>query len=200
MPPSNPTRFAVTATKLNPPNSGHSNSDSSIVQGTIVRPQSLPNQQQQFTVVGQVVQHNSITQGIVLPSSLPEAPQLTAEALAVNSIQYDEPADLKAPPKPSDIQSTTSSTLYAIKYQETRSREYSLAMPFRSLVESFQTFSEGMTTKRPEKRKVDEVNVRDLYPRMPWHDIHACVSGLPVRDIAAHFIQVLFCRHFINHP
>lgn len=32
---------------------------------------------------------------------------------------------------------------------------------------------------------------RELYPRMPWHDIQACVTGLPARDLAAHFVQVV---------
>lgn len=32
---------------------------------------------------------------------------------------------------------------------------------------------------------------RDLYPRMPWHDVQASVSGLTARDCAAHFVQVL---------
>lgn len=189
-PISSPPRFAVTATKLNSPDSQLSEPKSPIVPGTIVRPQS--SQQQHFTVVGQVIQPNSITRGVVLSSNIPQAPQLTAETLAVNSIQYDdEPSDLKTIPKSSDIQSNAS-TLYAIKSQETRSREYSLTMPFRSLVESLQSFSEGMTTKRPEKKKIDEVNVRDVFPRMPWHDVHGCVTGLPARDLAAHFIQVLW--------
>ncbi|VDK78403.1 unnamed protein product [Litomosoides sigmodontis] len=30
---------------------------------------------------------------------------------------------------------------------------------------------------------------RNVTPRMPWHDIHACVYGSAARDIARHFIQ-----------
>lgn len=31
--------------------------------------------------------------------------------------------------------------------------------------------------------------LRDMFPRMPWHDIHAYVGGLAARDISSHFIQ-----------
>ena len=31
---------------------------------------------------------------------------------------------------------------------------------------------------------------RDMFPRMPWHDIHAFVGGVVARDIASHFVQV----------
>lgn len=30
---------------------------------------------------------------------------------------------------------------------------------------------------------------RNMTPRMPWHDIHACTYGSAARDIARHFIQ-----------
>jgi hypothetical protein len=191
------TTTAVTSTAT----SNISSPRSFVIQGSIVGTQQQepqrPQQQQQpqrhqFTVVGQLVRPNTITPGVVLPTLQP--PPLTAEALAAHSVQYeDHPEDLRAAPKPSDIQSS-SSTLYAIKTAETsRSREYSLSMPFRSLVETFQTLHVGVTEKfdqmRTEKRKVDETNIRELYPRMPWHDVHGCITGLPVRDLAAHFIQ-----------
>ena len=32
--------------------------------------------------------------------------------------------------------------------------------------------------------------LRDMFPRMPWHDIHAFVGGIAARDISSHFIQV----------
>ena len=51
---------------------------------------------------------------------------------------------------------------------------------------------------------------RDMFPRMPWHDIHAYVGGLGARDISSHFIQrwnhhrlskgsnkVSRCNHFL---
>jgi hypothetical protein len=206
LPPQNPVRFSVKATRVVDPippttpqeqQSTNTGSRLSIIRGSIIPPQQESlRPQQQFTVVGQIIQTNSISHGVVLPTLQP--PPLTAEALAANSVQYEEdPEDeLPAPPKPSDIQSS-SSTLYAIKTQDTattaRSRDYSLSMPFRSIVETFQTFSEGMTVKldqmRTEKKKIDEINIRDLYPRMPWHDVHGCITGLPVRDLAAHFIQ-----------
>lgn len=32
--------------------------------------------------------------------------------------------------------------------------------------------------------------IRELYPRLGWHDVHAKVLGLPARDISSHFVQV----------
>ena len=31
----------------------------------------------------------------------------------------------------------------------------------------------------------------EMYPRMPWHDVHGCVTGAAAEDLAAHFVQVL---------
>lgn len=33
-------------------------------------------------------------------------------------------------------------------------------------------------------------SVRELYPRLGWHDVHTKVTGLVARDISSHFIQV----------
>ena len=167
------------------------------------RPQAPP--PQQFVVVGQVVPQNTITRGVIMSTvNYPEPPALTAESLATNSIQYEGHEETIPTPKQSDMQST-SSTLYT--KQESRSREYSLALPLRSLVESIQSISGGASGKtdrpRVEKKKVDEINVREYYPRMPWHDVHGCITGLPVRDLSSHFIQVVlfifFSSFFISH-
>jgi phosphatidylserine/phosphatidylglycerophosphate/cardiolipin synthase-like enzyme len=37
------------------------------------------------------------------------------------------------------------------------------------------------TTSRP---------VRELYPRLGWHDVHTKIVGIPARDVSSHFIQV----------
>lgn len=45
-----------------------------------------------------------------------------------------------------------------------------------------------------EKAKRDAIlqayDVRELFPRTGWHDVHSSVNGLVARDIASHFIQV----------
>ncbi len=33
--------------------------------------------------------------------------------------------------------------------------------------------------------------LRETHPRMPWHDLHAGISGPAARDVANHFIQVI---------
>lgn len=30
----------------------------------------------------------------------------------------------------------------------------------------------------------------EMYPRMPWHDIHGCIAGSAAGDLASHFVQV----------
>jgi hypothetical protein len=30
----------------------------------------------------------------------------------------------------------------------------------------------------------------EMYPRMPWHDVHGCVAGTVAKDMAAHFVEV----------
>ena len=34
-----------------------------------------------------------------------------------------------------------------------------------------------------------KLEIRETYPRMPWHDCHACVSGAAARDVASHIVQ-----------
>ncbi|KAF8015958.1 hypothetical protein BT93_H1492 [Corymbia citriodora subsp. variegata] len=35
---------------------------------------------------------------------------------------------------------------------------------------------------------MDELD-REIYPRMPWHDVHCALWGPPCRDVARHFVQ-----------
>ncbi len=42
-----------------------------------------------------------------------------------------------------------------------------------------------------KKKKINGLEARDIYPRMPWHDLQCAISGLVARDVAAHFVQVL---------
>mgnify|MGYP003386669835 FL=1 len=37
--------------------------------------------------------------------------------------------------------------------------------------------------------KIPNSQLREQYPRMPWHDVHASVAGLPARDLGAHFVM-----------
>jgi hypothetical protein len=32
----------------------------------------------------------------------------------------------------------------------------------------------------------------EMYPRMPWYDVHGCVTGNAAKDLASHFVQVDF--------
>jgi hypothetical protein len=52
-----------------------------------------------------------------------------------------------------------------------------------------------MYIQRVQQRAGGGLEPREVYPRMPWHDVQASVSGLVARDIASHFIQV---RHYFQ--
>jgi hypothetical protein len=47
-----------------------------------------------------------------------------------------------------------------------------------------------MYIQRVQQRAGGGLEPREVYPRMPWHDVQASVSGLVARDVASHFIQV----------
>ena len=47
-------------------------------------------------------------------------------------------------------------------------------------------FSDGFEDKNA---KIPNSQLREQYPRMPWHDVHASVAGLPARDLGAHFVM-----------
>jgi hypothetical protein len=37
--------------------------------------------------------------------------------------------------------------------------------------------------------KIPNSQLREQYPRMPWHDVHSSMAGLPARDLGAHFVM-----------
>ena len=41
-----------------------------------------------------------------------------------------------------------------------------------------------------QKKAGNTLEPREVYPRMPWHDVQASVTGLVARDCASHFVQV----------
>lgn len=51
----------------------------------------------------------------------------------------------------------------------------------------------NQSNKRHRVKKSALWEKRDVYPRMPWHDVQAGVSGVAARDLAYHFIQVISC-------
>lgn len=68
---------------------------------------------------------------------------------------------------------------------------------FDSIVDAISGFSDAVvksTGKGAAGESVAQLRprrgvMRDMFPRMPWHDIQAYVGGLAARDISSHFIQ-----------
>lgn len=48
----------------------------------------------------------------------------------------------------------------------------------------------GLSSKFECQNKTSKP-IRLLYPRIGWHDVHCKVVGIPARDIASHFVQVI---------
>lgn len=53
---------------------------------------------------------------------------------------------------------------------------------------TLQNYVDEVTTKRRIKKSI-MWEIRDQYPRMPWHDLQVGISGRVARDAASHFIQ-----------
>lgn len=74
--------------------------------------------------------------------------------------------------------------------------EFSQSKMLNSFLKSISEFSETFTapSKTPVSLAVQRRHgtARDMFPRMPWHDVHTFVGGAAARDVAAHYIQVNF--------
>jgi hypothetical protein len=86
----------------------------------------------------------------------------------------------------SETSSVASSSTRSHSKRELKSIS-SIGNMFVSAVDSF---NRGVDSLLEEMNKPKlTIPIRDLYPRMPWHDVHCSVTGLAARDIAMHFIQ-----------
>ena len=63
---------------------------------------------------------------------------------------------------------------------------------FDSISTVIKTASNGVSGTKIATKRANALEPRDVHPRMPWHDIQCSVSGLVARDVASHFVQVLF--------
>lgn len=63
---------------------------------------------------------------------------------------------------------------------------------FRFYAERAQTALQAYVDEVQTKKRIQKSNlweIRDQYPRMPWHDLQVGVSGRVARDAASHFVQ-----------
>jgi hypothetical protein len=73
--------------------------------------------------------------------------------------------------------------------------DFSQNTMFNSFLKSISEFSETFTA--PSKGPVPMATqrrhgtTRDMFPRMPWHDVQVFVGGVAARDIVSHYIQVI---------
>lgn len=66
----------------------------------------------------------------------------------------------------------------------------SLRSSIEFITAQIQTAKEHYNSVVAQKKVTNTLEPRELYPRMPWHDVQASVTGLAARDCAAHFVQV----------
>ena len=86
-------------------------------------------------------------------------------------------------------------TTRASIFQELRTGLESSKQSLRSSIDfistQIQTAKEHYNS-RIAQRSGNALEPREVHPRMPWHDVQASVTGLAARDVAAHFVQVIF--------
>jgi hypothetical protein len=94
---------------------------------------------------------------------------------------------------PSKNDRRTSVILLANIAEQTEMLQEMFSQTFSALSEAINTHAD-IITAHIENMSTDTniINqpLREVIPRMPWHDVHACLSGLSVRDMACHFVQV----------
>lgn len=76
-------------------------------------------------------------------------------------------------------------------------------MPSRERSSIMDTLNSALSNIRSSvkgscKDTADSLELRDMIPRMPWHDVTASFSGTAARDVAAHFIQVSYTKCLIG--
>lgn len=59
-----------------------------------------------------------------------------------------------------------------------------------TLISGLSTMKNAAVDALKSSRKIKALyEIRDVYPRMGWHDVHAGVTGCAARDVAAHFVK-----------
>lgn len=122
----------------------------------------------------------------------PVGPQmLSGEDLPVASVVYEAPiAETE--------RETIASTATGAAEKDADRKEKKKAWNLDSILEAISGFGDAVVKGTGSKCNAGEVAItlrqrrgttRDMFPRMPWHDIHAYVGGLAARDISSHFIQ-----------
>lgn len=87
--------------------------------------------------------------------------------------------------------SMTRSSIYSEFKTTLESSKNSLYSSIDFITTQIQTAKEHYNS-RVAMKSGNALDPREVYPRMPWHDIQASVTGLVARDIASHFVQVRF--------
>ena len=131
-------------------------------------------------------------------ASQPSVTQPEEPAQSVTQILYSDNLPVattveSAVPLPAPAPDQTKTISPATK---DRQRTATLKESWRTMLESIGNLSDtvkaNFDTMRSEmaleRVRLDEI--REGIPRMPWHDIQACVTGVAARDIAAHFVLV----------
>ena len=92
----------------------------------------------------------------------------------------------------STVRGSTSSSLYNDLKSGLEVSKNSLRSSIEFITSQIQTAKEHYNSRIAQKSGT-ALEPREVYPRMPWHDLQASVTGLVARDIASHFVQVRMC-------
>lgn len=108
---------------------------------------------------------------------------------AKRAAEADNHDDDDGPPSAlSDLRRTYQSTVSSVMDGLQQSRS-TLAQTVDYFSTQFRVYKEQVSSFQRATKKASSLEQRDLFPRMPWHDVQAAISGSAARDLAAHFVQ-----------
>ena len=67
---------------------------------------------------------------------------------------------------------------------------FSFSNALKFVQESFGALADSFADNASVISEKSKMEIRETYPRMPWNDVQASISGSAARDVASHIVQV----------